>query len=79
MGAPSTWAGYSGDCPSSLLPDGVPLPVSGTEDPTVYISAGGGVHLPECDINTMEGKKNICVPQAELCETCSFRMSCFCL
>ena len=55
MGAPSTWADHSGDCPSSLLPDGVSLPAGGTGDPTVYISAGDGVHLPECDTNTMEG------------------------
>ena len=56
MGAPSAWAGHSGDCPSSLLPDGVPLPAGVTGDPTVYISAGDGVHLPESDTNTMEGR-----------------------
>ena len=56
MGAPSAWVGHSGDCPSSLLPDGVSLPAGGTGDPTVYISAGDGVHLPECDTNTMEGR-----------------------
>ena len=56
MGAPSAWAGHSGDCPSSLLPDGVSLPAGGTGDPTVYISAGDGVHLPESDTNTMEGR-----------------------
>ena len=55
MGAPSPRASHSGDCPSSLLPDGVSLPAGGTGDPTVYISAGDGVHLPECDTNTMEG------------------------
>ena len=59
MGAPSAWASHSGDCPSSLLPDGVSLPANGTGDPTVYISAGDGVHLPECDTNTMEGRLGI--------------------
>ena len=57
MGAPSAWASHSGDCPSSLLPDGVSLPAGGTGDPTVYISAGDGVHLPECDTNAMEGRR----------------------
>ena len=55
MGTPSAVAGHSGDCPSSLLPDGVSLSAGGTGDPTVYISAGDGVHLPECDTYTMEG------------------------
>ena len=56
MGAASAWAGHSGNCPSSLLPDGVSLPAGGTGDCTVYISAGDGVHLPECDTKTMEGR-----------------------
>ena len=56
IGAPSAVAGHSGDCPSSLLPDGVSLPAGGGGDPTVYISAGGGVHQPECNTNTMEGR-----------------------
>ena len=55
MGAPSARADHPGDCPSSLLPDGVSLPASGTGDPAVYISAGAGVHLPECCTRTMEG------------------------
>ena len=33
------------------------LPAGGTGGPTVYISAGDGVHLPECDTNTMEGRR----------------------
>ena len=56
MGAPSLRASHSGDCPSSLLPDGVSLPAGGAGDPTVYISSDDGVHLPECDTNTMEGR-----------------------
>ena len=56
MGAASTCAGHSGDCPSSLLPHGVSLPADGTGDPTVYVSAGDGVHLPECDTKTVEGR-----------------------
>ena len=55
MGAPSTRVDHSGDCPSSLLPYGVPLPAGGTGGPTVYISAGDSVHLPDCDTKTMEG------------------------
>ena len=77
MGARSTWVGHSGDCPSSLLPDGVSFPAGGTGDPTVYISAGDGVHLPECDTNTMEGRWwfgsrcNIIIDEV-LCPVCEF-------
>ena len=60
MGATSVGAGHSGDCPSSLLPDGVPLPAGDTGDPTVYISAGDGVLLPECCTRTMEGRLRWC-------------------
>ena len=60
MGAPSVGAGHSGDCPSSLLPDGVSLPAGSTGDPTVYISAGDGVLLPECCTRTMEGRLRRC-------------------
>ena len=77
MGAPSARASHSGDCPSSLLPDGVSLPAGGTGDPTVYISAGDGVHLPEFDTNTMEGRWwfgsrcNIIIDEV-LCPVCEF-------
>ena len=77
MGAPSPRANHSGDCPSSLLPDGVPLPAGGTGDGTVYISAGDGVHLPDCDTNTMEGRWwfgsrcNIIIDEV-LCPVCEF-------
>ena len=77
MGAPSAWAGHSGDCPNSLLPDGVSLPAGGTGDPTVYISAGDGVHLPDCDTKTMEGRWrfgsrcNIIINEV-LCPMCEF-------
>ena len=77
MGAPSPRADHSGDCPSSLLPDGVSLPAGGTGDPTVYISAGDGVHLPECDTDIMEGRLaissrcNIIIDEV-LCPVCEF-------
>ena len=56
MGAPSAWVGHSGNCPSSLQPDGMRLPAGGAGDLTVYISAGDGVHLPVCCTRTVEGR-----------------------